>query len=249
MLSSHLITVSNLCQHFVVIKSQTCYNEQIYQNKMFFWPAVIFGFTQGFVVGPITLYGIREGLNPRKGIWLQMQVIFGACLVDTAYLLLGTYGVINFINHDWVRALMWLAASYLLTSMGIHSLRDHTHKGSFQHMHRHKLHFFDSEFFKGIMMCLVNPMAMVFSIVVVGSLYGNYSSEVSPLNFAMSVNAGGIMTSFLIIGATFLIRQVFHPWMLKRLMQAGSYILVGYGVWFSFKAVMEIQPMVLGLIS
>ena len=120
---------------------------------MLFWPAFIFGFTQGFVVGPITLYGIREGLDVRKGTWFQVQVILGACFVDTFYLFLGTYGIINFINHDWVRAVMWLGASYLLTSMGWHSLRDHTSKRGFQHMHRHKLHFFDSEFVKGILMC------------------------------------------------------------------------------------------------
>lgn len=207
---------------------------------MFTPEAFIFGFIQGFVIGPITLYGIREGLNPRRGFWFQMQVILGATLVDGVYVIMATNGVIHFVNHEWVRFLMWSVAAYMLLSMGIDSLRGEKGKKKLQHIHRHKLHFFDSDFFKGFFMCMTSPLAITYAVMVVGSLYTGYAATVSPTMFALSVNMGGFCTSLLIVGLTFLVRHVFHQWMLKKLMAAGSLVLIGYGIFFSWKAILEV---------
>ncbi|QQR55368.1 LysE family transporter [Candidatus Peregrinibacteria bacterium] len=216
---------------------------------MLFPEAFLFGLSQGFIIGPITLYGIREGLNPRRGFFFQAQVILGATLVDACYLMLGTTGAAQFIQIPWVQTLMWCLAAYMLTSMGYHSLNDHTHKRSLQHMHRHKLRFFDSDFIKGGLMCLVNPMAIVFSLVVVGSLYSAHAHEISPYGFSANVALGGVLASFGIAGLTFIVRHIFHQWMLKKLMRVGSYILIAYGLKFTFKAVLGVQPLIIGLIS
>lgn len=216
---------------------------------MLFPEAFFFGLSQGFVIGPITLYGIREGLNPRRGFWFQTQVILGASLVDTCYLVMGTTGAAQFIQHEWIQTLMWCVAAYMLTTMGYRSLKDHTHKRSLQHMHRNKLRLFDSDFIKGSLMCLVNPMAIVFSLIVVGSLYSNHAHEVSPYLFSANVALGGLIASLGIAVLTYLVRHMFHQWMLKKLMAAGSYILIGYGLWFTWKAVLGLQPMILGFVS
>lgn len=211
---------------------------------MFTPEAFIFGFLQGFVIGPITLYGIREGLNPRRGYWFQLQVILGATIVEAIYLLLATHGVIHFMDYSWVRFMMWVVASYMLTSMGIDALKGEKSKKKFQHVHRHKLHFFDSDFAKGFLMCLASPMAITYSVMVVGSLYVSYAAAVSPTAFALNVNLGGLATSLLIVVLTLMVRHVFHQWMLKKLMMAGSLILVGYGIYFGFQAFLEAQPVV-----
>lgn len=216
---------------------------------MFFWEAFIFGFIQGFVIGPLTLYGIQEGLQPRNGLWLQLQVTLGANIVNAFYLIVSTLGVSAVINHEWLRPVLWCGAAYLLISMGRHSLKDPTHKMSLQHAHRHQLHLFDSDFVKGFLLCLINPMAIVFAVMVVGSLYSSYAEEVNPVTFALNVNAGGLLTALVIIGLTYLIRQVFHPWMLKKLMIMGSYVLIGYGLWFSWKALLELEPMIMGVLT
>lgn len=216
---------------------------------MFFWEAFMFGFFQSFAIGPISLYGIREGLNPRKGIVMQLEVIFGAAIVELTYLILATNGITGIMNYEWVQTLLWVAAAYMLGSMGYHSLKDPTSKGSLQHMHRHRLKFFDSDFFKALLMCLCSPMALVFCFIVVGGMYSGYATEVSPLKFALSVNIGGIVTMLLITAATFAVRHVFHKWMLTKLVHAGSYILIGYGIWFGWKALLGLQPLVVALIS
>ncbi len=216
---------------------------------MLFWEAFIFGFFQAFAIGPISLYGIREGLNPRKGVFMQLEVILGAALVELVYLALATNGVTGIMNYTWVQTLLWVAAAYMLGSMGYHGLKDPSNKGSLQHAHRHKLKFFDSDFFKGFLMCICSPMALVFSFIVVGGMYTSYAAQVSPMSFALSVNLGGILTMLLITAATFAVRHVFHKWMLTKLVRAGSYVLIGYGIWFGWKALLGLQPMVVAFIS
>lgn len=216
---------------------------------MLFWEAFLFGFFQSFAIGPIALYGIREGLNPRKGAFMQLQVILGAALVELVYLMLAVNGVTSIMNHEWVQTVLWACAAYMLISMGYHSLKDPSSKKGFQHMHRHKLHFLDSDFVKGFLMCIFSPMALVFSFVVVGGMYTGYSENVSPIAFALSVNVGGILTMCLITLATFAVRHVFHQWMLTKLVKAGSFVLLGYGVWFAWKAILGVQPMVMAVIG
>ncbi len=211
---------------------------------MFSPEAFMFGFLQGFVIGPITLYGIREGLNPKRGIWFQLQVIFGATLVEAVYLLLATHGVIHFMDYEWIRLLMWTTASYMLLSMGIDALRGEKSKKKFEKVHAHKLHFYDNDFFKGFLMCLASPMAITYSLMVVGSLYVSYAVAVSPTAFALNVNLGGLMSALLLVALTLVVRHVFHQWMLKKLMLAGSLVLLGYGLYFGWQAVLEVQPVV-----
>lgn len=211
---------------------------------MFAPEAFIFGFTQGFVIGPLSLYAIREGLNPKKGFWYQLQVILGSFVVDIFYLLLATYGIAQFVEISWVKMFMWTGAAYMLIRMGINSLREAPGRMTFHHAHRHKLAFFDTDFFKGFIVSLFNPMAVVFCVMIVGSLYASYEGSAGPASFAMSVNMGGFAAGLIVCALTFMIRQVFHPWMLKKVMMLGSFVLIGYGVYFSYKALLEGGPMV-----
>lgn len=216
---------------------------------MLIWEAFLFGFFQSFAIGPISLYGIREGLNPHKGAFMQLQVILGAALVELVYLTLAVNGVTSIMNQQWVQTALWAAAAYMLTSMGYHSLKDPLSKKGLQHMHRHKLRFFDSDFVRGFLMCVCSPMALVFSFVVVGGMYASYAEEASPMQFALSVNIGGIVTMLLITLTTFVVRHIFHKWMLTKLVHASSFILLGYGVWFAWKAILGVQPMVMAVIG
>lgn len=214
---------------------------------MFTPEAFLFGFLQGFAIGPITLYGIREGLNPKRGFWFQIQVTLGAALVDVIYLILATNGVIHFVDYQWVRLVMWAVAAYMLLTMGVDSLRGDMGKKKLQHVHRHKLHFFDSNFFKGFFMCMTSPLAITYAVMVVGSLYASYATSVPPTVFALNVCMGGFTTSLLIVLSTFVLKHIFHQWMLKKLVIAGSFVLVGYGIFFSWKAVLELVPTVQAL--
>lgn len=211
---------------------------------MFTPEAFLFGFLQGFAIGPITLYGIREGLNPKRGFWFQIQVTFGATLVDAVYLTMATNGVMQFANYDGVRLFMWVVAAYMLLNMGIDSLRGDLGKKKLQHVHRHKLHFFDSNFFKGFFMCMTSPLAITYAVIVVGGLYTNFAATVAPTPFALQVALGGFTTSLIIVFSTLVLRHLFHQWMLKKLVMVGSMVLIGYGAFFSWKAINEIAPTV-----
>lgn len=215
---------------------------------MFTLEAFIFGFTQGFVLGPLTLFAIREGLNPRKGVWFELEVFLGAFVTNIFYLMLATYGVTRFIEYDWVRLFMWSAAAYMLIRMGINSLLEHDSRMSFKHAHRHQLRspfrFLENDFFKGFLLSLFNPMAIVFSLLVVGSLYATYSGPSGPAGFAMSVNLGGFLSSLAVCVLTLFVREIFRPWMLKKILILGSFILIVYGAYFSYKALLEAVPLV-----
>lgn len=206
--------------------------------------AFLFGFTQGFVIGPLSLYAIREGLNPKKGSWYQIQVLLGSFVVDFFYLLLATYGMAQFVEISWIKMLMWVGAAYLLIKMGVNSIHERPGKLNFHHIHKHKLSFFDTDFFRGLVVSLFNPMAVVFSLMVIGSLYASYNGPVGPAAFAVNVNVGGFVAGLVVCLLTFMVRQVFHPWMIRKLMLVGSFVLIIYGLFFSWKAIQEAAPMV-----
>lgn len=209
-----------------------------------FW----FGFSQGFVIGPISLYGIREGLNPKRGFWSQIQVSLGATLVDIAYLLASTYGLVNFMQYNWVQLLLWSIASYMLISMGVSALHEQKKKLSFEHVHRHRASFYDSDFVKAFFMNTVNPMAITYAVVVFGGLYASYATELTPLSFAANIVVSGLTASLVVALLTLAVRQVFHQWMLKKFMKAGSAILIVYGLWFLWKAVERVPQLTVSLI-
>lgn len=210
--------------------------------------ALAFGFSQGFVIGPLSLYGIREGLNPKRGFLCQLQVIAGATIVDVIYLLLATYGMAGFVQYDLVQVVLFSLASYMLITMGVNSLHEKPGKLSFAHLHRHKLLFFETDFFRAFCMNLVNPMVIIFAVVVFGGMYADYSAELSPLAFTLNIVGGGLLTSILIAFSTLAIRHIFHQWMLKKLMKAGSLILVAYGLWFFWKAAQHVPDLTVSLI-
>lgn len=211
--------------------------------------AFIFGFSQGFVIGPISLFAIREGLDPKRGFWYQVQVYMGATVVDIIYLLLASYGAAQFIENSYVKFFMWAAAAYMLISMGYNSLRQKPKRLSLQHMHRHRHHFYETDFFRALLINLVNPLAVIFWILVAGGLYAEYAATVSPFMFAMNIVMGGTISSLLVTLLTLVVRQVFHQWMIKKLIQVGSIVLIIYGLYFSFKALLELQPLVIGLLA
>lgn len=210
-----------------------------------FW----FGFTQGFVVGPVTVFAISEGLDTKKGFWYQIQVILGATIVDIIYLLLAAYGAAEFIDHSVVKLVMWSGASYMLIHMGVNSFHERPHTMSYKHMHRHRIRFIDSDFIKAFGLNLVNPMAIVFWIMVAGSLYGQYKGLISPAAFAGNIVIGGVISSVIIAIATLMVRKIFHPWMLKKLNQVGSLVMIFYGIQFFGKAVNEAGPIIVSIMN
>ena len=207
--------------------------------------AFILGFTQGFVIGPISLFGIREGLDPKRGFWYQLQVILGATLVDIGYLLLSSYGAAQFIEYGLVKFAMWSVAAYLLLSMGYNSFFEKPKRLTIQNVHRHRTKFYETDFFRAILLNLVNPLAIVFWVMVAGSLYGSYSEPITPFVFAANIVVGGTLSALVVALATLMVRHVFHQWMLKKLMKVGSLVLIGYGIYFLFQAILAFQPIAL----
>ena len=216
---------------------------------MFNLDAFIFGLSQCLVIGPISLFAIREGLNPQKGFWFQMQVVLGATLVDIFYLLASSYGAAEFIEYGPVKLIMWIIAAYILMVMGWHSLHEKPGRMSFHHVHRHRTQFYKTDFFKAMLINMVNPLAIVFWVVVAGGLYAGMANEISPLFFSANIVVAGLIGSLGVAFLTLFIRHIFHQWMLRKLMQVGSMVLMGNGVYFSYQALLELQPFVVGMLQ
>ena len=76
-------------------------------------------------------------------------------------------------------------------------------------MHRHRSKLFETDFFKGFAMNIVNPMAIVFWLMVAGSLYGQYKGIVTPPVFAMNVILGGLISSLSVAIMTIFVKKSF----------------------------------------
>lgn len=207
---------------------------------------LLFGFSQGFIIGPLSLFGIREGLDPKKGLRYQMQVILGGACVDFVYLVLATYGIAQFVNHEWVRFVMWIGAAYLLMKMGVNAIHERQHQLSFHHMHRHRSRFLETDFVKAVGINLLNPLAIVFWVMVAGSLYISLGKTLHPFVFAATVAISSFMSSCMIAAGTWFLRHIFHQRMLQRLTVLSSFILIGYGLWFWGKAMFEFRVLAFG---
>ncbi|MEK7673073.1 MAG: LysE family transporter [Patescibacteria group bacterium] len=206
--------------------------------------AFIFGFTQGFVVGPLTLFCIKEGLTQKHGFKLSMQVIFGGTLVEILYLMLATIGVTQFIDYGPVKTIMFIAAAYMLIHMAIATIRESKSRMNLRHIHSRHRHFYENDFCKAFLMSLVNPMLIVFCVMMVGSLYASYNTDVNPFIFALNINIGGFIASTIVAIFVSLIKRVFHPWMLKKFVMVGGMVLFAYGLSFAWKAIVGIGPLI-----
>lgn len=211
---------------------------------MFVPEAFIFGFTQGLIVGPVVLCGFQEGIDPKKGFWCQLQVSLGAMAVSFVYLLLATYGVAHFLEGSVIQFTLWVLSSYLMIHMGLNSLHAKKSKVSLAHAKAHKAKLLDADFFKGFLICLFNPLAIVGAFVIVGGLYASHQGGASPLSFTLSVLSGDFLAAILIASATFFIKHIFRPWMLQKFIQMGSFTLIAYGFYFGWMALAEFRPLV-----
>jgi threonine/homoserine/homoserine lactone efflux protein len=123
--------------------------------------------------------------------------------VSFVYLLLATYGVAHFLEGSGIQLMLWVLSSYLLIHMGLNSLHAKKTKLSLAHAKGHKLKLLDADFFKGFVICLFNPLAIVGAFVIVGGLYASHTGGASPLSFTLSVLAGDFLSAILIAGVTF----------------------------------------------
>lgn len=208
---------------------------------LFIQEAFIFGFAQSFVIGPLTLLALREGLNPKRGIWYQLQVVAAGTIVDTMYLLLSLNGVVFFVNDVRVQALMWTGAACMLTMMGLNSLMGKKKKMTYHKTHRHHLQIANNSFGQGFLVGLMNPISIVFWVMIAGSMYTEYVGRVSPILFTSNIISGGLIGSTIIVGLTSVFRKFFNKRTLQKLVMLGSVLLIGYGIWFTFRALTEWQ--------
>lgn len=216
---------------------------------MFSIDAFLFGLAQCLVIGPISLYAIREGLDPERGFWYEMQVFLGATVVDIIYLMLAAYGMAHFVEYGFIKFIMWVLAAYMLIVMGLNTFHERPKRLSLHYVHRHRTKFYETDFFKAVLINLVNPLAVIFWVMVGGSLYADYVGRISPAFFTLSIVSGGLLGSVLVTLLTLFVRSIFHQWMLRKLVKVGSAVLVGYGIFFSFKALMGLAPFLVGLFT
>lgn len=203
-----------------------------------------FGFSQGFVIGPVSLLAIHEGLEARKhGFAKHMQVILGSTIVDVVYVLLATAGVAQVIDNFAVRLIMFTIASYMLIVMGLNTLFLKSKKMSFHHMHKRRLKFFETGFMEGLLINLVNPLAIIFWIMVAGSLYADFR-YLNPVWFALLVSGGALASCTIVALITQIVKTIFHERIIKWLNSLSSVILIGYGIWFFSKATFEFMEVV-----
>lgn len=211
------------------------------------WEVLLFGFTQGFVVGPLTLFGIHEGLDKKRGFWYQMQVIIGSSVVDIVYLLLAAYGAAQFIDQFYIRLGMWLIASYMLIMMGVNTFYDRPRRLHVRHLHGAKLKFMETDFVRGFLLTIFNPLAIIFWIVVAGGIYADVRSFMPPWLFTLLISISSFVSASMIALATLAVKKMFHGFLVKKLSLISSLILIGYGIWFYFRATWEVSRFIFGL--
>lgn len=203
-----------------------------------------FGFSQGFVIGPVSLLAIHEGLQAKKhGFEKHMQVILGSTVVDVVFVLLATVGVAQIIDNPAVRLIMFTIAAYMLIVMGLNTLFLKKKKMSFHHMHLRRLRFFETDFMEGLLINLVNPLAIVFWIIVAGSLYADFQ-YMNPVWFALLISGGALASCTIVALLTQIVKKILHGKMIRWLNSISSVILIGYGIWFFSKATFEFMEVV-----
>lgn len=123
-------------------------------------------------IGPINAAQLDKGI--KHGFWHAWILGWGAILADAIYMALVYFGVIHFLEMDFMKTFLWLFGFFVLTYTGIETVlsagKIEVHNRATQDSHF-------SSFLSGFLMSISNPLTILFWLGIYGSVLANAANK------------------------------------------------------------------------
>lgn len=201
---------------------------------------ILLGVSLSAPVGPINVAQINKGL--KNGFWSAWLVGVGAMSADIIMMLLIYFGVSTYLTTPIARLCIWIFGFVTMLYLGYESIKDAPKQ--VQHsLTGEKEHPFKS-FLSGFAIAISNPLNIVFWIGIYGSVLTNAISTVGKeqaLWYSTAIFAGIALWDLFMATSIHLGRRFVNRVVIKWISISAGIILIGFGIYFVYQAVLEIK--------
>jgi len=133
---------------------------------------ILLGLSLAAPIGPINAAQLDKDI--KKGFWHAWILGLGAILADAVYMALVYFGVVHFLEMDFMKTFLWLFGFFVLTYTGIETVLS-AGKLVIDERKANDSHF--SSFLSGFLMSISNPLTILFWLGIYGSVLANAADK------------------------------------------------------------------------
>lgn len=211
----------------------------MYSIILFYILSYWIGFLNCIPIGPVNLEIFHTAL--KKQYPQALAVAFGGALGDALWALLAFYGISPFSKSHKMEAIFFLITAIITFVLGIIILRDSKFMTRKEEVIVVKIRSKKWAFFKGLSLILVNPLGIVFWMIVLQFLRKMNIYIPLKLNyeifFFLVVAAGAASYFSLIVLITNKMKEFFNPRRTVKIVKYLGYGLFVLSAYFLFNAV------------
>lgn len=199
---------------------------------------IILGISLAAPIGPVNIEVIRRGL--KYGFWSAFLLSLGAAAADSTYLIVIYFGFYNWVNIPAVKTLIWLLGSIVLLYLGYLNIREHFENVDFRNVNPKTGKNYP--FVAGYLITLSNPMTIVWWLGIFGAIMTssvqNASSKTVALLNSLTIIIGVILWFFTLSLLLHWGKRFVNEKMMKAVSTAAGLVLVGFGLYFGYNAIL-----------
>lgn len=195
---------------------------------------VLLGLSLSAPIGPVNAAQLDKGI--RGGFLHAWFVGLGALSADLLYMLLVYFGVVHFLNTPFMKSFLWLFGFFVLTYIGIDSLKQ---AGKIPGGEMRGSEPLRKSFLSGLFMSVSNPLSILFWLGIYGSVLAQAAAQMRTQD--LIINSSAIIVGLLVWDFTMAgFASVFRKLLTNRVVMLISILsglsLIGFGLYFGYQA-------------
>lgn len=195
---------------------------------------VLLGLSLAAPIGPINAAQLNKGI---KNGFLHAWILgWGAILADAIYMALVYFGVIHFLEMDFMKTFLWLFGFFVLTYSGIETV---INAGQLEIHRRATNDTHISSFLSGFFMSISNPLTILFWLGIYGSVLANAADKYDIehlLLYSSAIFLGILCWDFTMAIVSSSFRKVLTKPLLVLISGLSGVSLICFGVYFAVQA-------------
>lgn len=195
---------------------------------------VLLGLSLSAPIGPVNAAQLDKGI--RGGFLHAWFVGLGALSADLLYMLLVYFGVVHFLNTSFMKSFLWLFGFFVLTYIGIDSLKQ---AGKIPDGGMRGSEPLRKSFLSGFFMSVSNPLSILFGLGIYGSVLAQAAAHMRTQDLIINSSAiivGLLVWDFTMAGFASVFRKLLTNRVLMLISILSGLSLIGFGLYFGYQA-------------
>ncbi|EES71256.1 LysE family transporter [Paenibacillus sp. MB22_1] len=199
-----------------------------------FFSYVLLGLSLSAPIGPVNAAQLDKGI--RGGFLHAWFVGLGALSADLLYMLLVYFGVVHFLNTPFMKSFLWLFGFFVLTYIGIDSLKQ---AGKIPDGGMRGSEPLRKSLLSGFLMSVSNPLSILFWLGIYGSVLAQAAAHMRTHDLIINSSAiivGLLVWDFTMAGFASVFRKLLTNRVLMLISILSGLSLIGFGLYFGYQA-------------